>query len=101
YLKVGDMICQWCYNEIIVRPSAMMKEHAQTMINTQVAGIEDDLDAMVDTQDDISEAQESRAKELETEELENEMAEDNELIISNSIGKTELDDLLQKLQGLQ
>ncbi|CAG8514221.1 17192_t:CDS:2 [Cetraspora pellucida] len=42
-----------------------------------------------------------RIKEFETEELENEIVKDDELIFSHSIGKTELDDLLQKLKGLQ
>ncbi|CAG8675632.1 11790_t:CDS:1, partial [Dentiscutata erythropus] len=42
--------------------------------------------------------QESRTEESKTEELENEIAEDDELIIS---GKTDLDDLLQKFKGLQ
>ncbi|CAG8494863.1 20894_t:CDS:2, partial [Racocetra persica] len=40
-------------------------------------------------------------EEFETEELENEIVKDDELIISRGIGKTELDDLLQKLKGLQ
>ncbi|CAG8751955.1 5232_t:CDS:2, partial [Racocetra persica] len=47
YLKVNDVICQRCYNGIVVRPSAVMKEHAQS------AGIEDYPDTVVDTQEDI------------------------------------------------
>ncbi|CAG8563142.1 5469_t:CDS:1, partial [Racocetra persica] len=43
------MICQRCYNGIVVRPLAVMKEHAQS------AGIEDYLDTVVDTQEDILE----------------------------------------------
>ncbi|CAG8569131.1 1087_t:CDS:1, partial [Racocetra persica] len=40
-------------------------------------------------------------EEFETKELKNEIVEDDELIVSHGIGKTELDDLLQKLKGLQ
>ncbi|CAG8812252.1 22073_t:CDS:1, partial [Gigaspora rosea] len=29
YLKVGDIICQRCYNKIIVHPSTIMKKHAK------------------------------------------------------------------------
>ncbi|CAG8674762.1 6363_t:CDS:1, partial [Racocetra persica] len=49
YLKVNDVICQRCYNGIVVRPLAVMKEHAQS------AGIEDYPDIVVDTQEDILE----------------------------------------------
>ncbi|CAG8844066.1 16079_t:CDS:2, partial [Racocetra persica] len=29
YLKVDDIVCQWCYNRIIVHPSVVMKEHTK------------------------------------------------------------------------
>ncbi|CAG8813588.1 24600_t:CDS:1, partial [Racocetra persica] len=29
YLKVDDIVCQRCYNGIIVHPSVVMKEHAK------------------------------------------------------------------------
>ncbi|CAG8562984.1 6198_t:CDS:1, partial [Cetraspora pellucida] len=35
YLKVGNMICQRCYNGIIVCPSAMMEKHANETNNVQ------------------------------------------------------------------
>ncbi|CAG8553932.1 6365_t:CDS:1, partial [Dentiscutata heterogama] len=43
YLKINNMICQWCYNGIVLQPSAVIKDNAQS------AGIEEYSDAVVDT----------------------------------------------------
>ncbi|CAG8824563.1 3416_t:CDS:1, partial [Dentiscutata erythropus] len=29
YLKIGDPVCQLCYNKMVVRPSDSMKKHAR------------------------------------------------------------------------
>ncbi|CAG8814557.1 12185_t:CDS:2, partial [Cetraspora pellucida] len=38
YLKFGNVICQQCYNRIIVKPLAQLKEHSQ-MTNVQILDI--------------------------------------------------------------
>ncbi|CAG8826694.1 9101_t:CDS:2, partial [Gigaspora margarita] len=40
YLKVGDVICQRCYNGVIIKPSTSMKEHAWAT-NIQILDVEE------------------------------------------------------------
>ncbi|CAG8739220.1 32111_t:CDS:2, partial [Racocetra persica] len=35
YLKVNDIVCQWCYNRIIIHSSVVMKEYAKAIYSVR------------------------------------------------------------------